>query len=177
MKLSESSALNKFDTPFFNWRTKMKALMMTLLLMGMSLFPMAQALADGPCSAKAMVGRWVYASGVSQSQQALDPPPPAVTLSSIGTINVDRFGNISGKYDLTVLGIVFMADVTYTGFLTVNPDCTGTLFYQASNGSMRTDSIVVVNRNEMLGMSRDPQTVFTYQVRRISSEPANDDDD
>jgi hypothetical protein len=146
----------------------MKALTMTILLTGMSLVPMAQALADSPCSTQAMAGRWVYASTVSQ--QVLAPGLPPITFSSIGTINVDRYGTISGKFDFTALDLVFFPDVAYTGSVNVNPDCTGTLYFLTSDGFERTDSIVVVDRNEMLGMSRDPLAVFTYQVRRIKSK-------
>ncbi len=146
----------------------MKSLTMTILLTGMGLLPMAQALADDACSTKAMAGRWVYASSVNQ--QVLDPLLPVIATSSIGIINVDRHGNISGKFDFTMLDIGFFPDITYTGSLTVNPDCTGILYFLTVDGFERTDSIVVVDRNEILGMSQDPQTVFTYQVRRISSK-------
>ena len=153
----------------------MRALMMTILLTGMGLLPMSQALADGPCSTRALAGHWVYASSVGQ--QVSDPLLPAIAVSSLGTINIDRQGNISGKFDFTVQGVGSFLDITYTGSVTVNPDCAGILYFLTSDGGERTDSIVVVDRNEMLGMSLDDQTVFTYQVRRISSKPANDDDD
>ena len=62
----------------------------------------------------------------------------------IGTMNIDRDGSVSGKFDLTVQDFIFLSDITYTGSVTVNPDCTGTLTFVTSFGSMRTDSIVVV---------------------------------
>ena len=55
-------------------------------------------------------------------------------------------------------------------------DCTGTVSFATSVGSVRTDSIVVVNRREILGMSQDPANLWTYQVRRIAGPGrANDD--
>ena len=154
----------------------MKSLMMTILLMGMGLLPTAQALAGGPCSTKAIAGSWVFATGVGR-QMLGDPFPPGKDITAIGTMNIDRFGNISGKFDVTVQDFASIPDVTYSGAVTVNPDCTGTLIFVTSVGTERTDSIVVVDRREMLAMSRDPANLWTYQVRRISSKPADVDDD
>ena len=151
----------------------MKALMMKLLFVSISLLPITQVLADRPCSTQAMAGNWVYASSVSQ---AIGPDGVARPITSIGTINVDKHGNVSGKFDVAILGVFFIPDNTYVGTLTVAPDCTGTLYFLQSNGFERMDSIVVVNRSEMLGMSQDPNVIFTYQVRRISSKPVDDDD-
>jgi len=153
----------------------MKSLRMTLLIIGISLLPITQALADSPCSTRAMAGHWVYASSIGQT--VADPSLPAIFISSLGTINIDKNGNISGTFDFNGLGLFFIPDITATGSITVKPDCRGTLYFLSSTGSERTDSIVVVSRNEMLGMSQDPQSVFTYQVRRISGEPFKDDDD
>ncbi len=154
----------------------MKALTMTILLMGMGLLPTAQALADGPCSTRAIAGRWVFATGVGR-QMFGAPFPPGKVVTAIGTMNIDRDGSVSGKFDLTVQDFIFLSDITYTGSVTVNPDCTGILTFVTSFGAMRTDSIVVVDRREMLGMTQDPLNLWTYQVRRISSKQANDDGD
>ena len=154
----------------------MKALTMTILLTGLSLLPMAQALADNSCSTQAMAGHWVYASSVGLTTSG-DSAVPANRITSIGTVNIDKYGNMSGKFDLTVEDLISVLDITYTGWISVNSDCTGTVYFLTSTGSERTDSIVVVDRTEILGMSRNPANIFTYQVRRISGKPANDDDD
>jgi hypothetical protein len=38
----------------------------------------------------------------------------------------------------------------------------------------RTDSIVVLSRSEIWGMSQDPLNLWTYKVRRISKVPGQD---
>ena len=66
-----------------------------------------------------------------------------------------------------------------TGTVVVNPDCTGTLTFNTNAGTTRTDSIVIVNRRAMLGMSQDPQNLWTYKARRIGTglQRGNRDDD
>ncbi len=152
----------------------MKALTMTILLMGMGLLPTAQVLAGDACSTRAIAGSWVFATGVGR-QMFGDPFPLGKDITAIGTMNIDRDGSLSGKFDTTIQDSLFLPDNTYTGSVIVNPDCTGTLSFVTSFGVARTDSIVVVDRREMLGMSQDPVNLFTYQVRRISSGPANDE--
>ncbi len=154
----------------------MKALTMTILLMGMGLLPTAQALADDLCSTRAIAGRWVFATGVGR-QMFGDPIPAGKDITAIGTMNIDRDGNLSGEFDFTIQDFFFFPDNTYSGSVTVDPDCTGTLSFVTSDGTARTDSIVVVDRSEMLGMTQDPLNLWTYQVRRISSKQANDDGD
>ncbi len=151
----------------------MKALTMTILLMGMGLLPMAQVLAEDGCSTRAIAGRWVFATDVGRQMLGF---PLDKDITAIGTMNIAKDGSVSGKFDTTVQDTIFLSDITYAGAVIVNPDCTGTLTFVTIFGA-RTDSIVVVDRREMLGMSQDPLNLFTYQVRRISSKPASDGDD
>ena len=87
----------------------------------------------------------------------------------MGTMNFDREGNLSGTFDVTVAEFTFLADNAYSGSVTVNPDCRGTLVFITSLGTMRTDSIVVLSRSEIWAMSQDPANLWTYRVRRIPS--------
>ena len=169
-----SGTLNKLNTRS-KGRTKMKTLSITILLMGMGLLPAAQALADGACSTRSMAGRWMFATGIGR--QSLEGFPVGKDITAIGIFSVDRFGNATGSFDVTVQDTVFFPNVTFTGSLTVNRDCTGTLTFITSAGTARTDSIVVVSRREMLGMTQDPANLWTYQVRRISSNNHDDDSD
>jgi len=152
----------------------MRTLTMTILLMGMGLLPTAQALADGPCSTRAIAGSWVFATGIGRQMLGF---PLEKDITAIGTMNIAKDGSLSGKFDATVQDTIFLPDNTYAGAVIVNPDCTGTLTFITSAGPVRTDSIVVVDRREILGMSQDPLNLWTYQVRRISGKPAEDDDD
>ena len=149
---------------------------MTILLMGIGLLPSAQALADGPCSVKTIAGHWVFATGIGRQMLGV-PFPAGKDITAIGTMNIAKDGSLSGKFDATVQDTFFLPENTYNGSVTVNPDCTGTLIFITSAGTARADSIVVVDRREMLAMSQDPFNLWTYQIRRISGKPANDDDD
>jgi hypothetical protein len=131
------------------------------------LFGPAPALANPPCSVRSLAGAWVFATDVGQ--QMILPAPGDIT--AIGTINIDREGNISGKFDFTVAGFGFFPNNSYTGSITVNPDCTGTVTFVTSAGTGRTDSIVVVNRNEIWSMSQDIFNLWTARARRISKVP------
>ena len=154
----------------------MKTLLLVALAMLMSA-PMVQALAnDGACSTRAIAGQWVFATNVGR-QMLGEPFPPEKDITAIGTMNIDRHGNVSGTFDVTVQDFAFIPGIPYNGSVTVNPDCTGILDFVTGVGSQRTDSIVVVNRREMLGMSQDPQNLWNYQVRRIANHVAGDDDD
>ena len=110
-----------------------------------------------------------------------DTPRSALTgggdITAIGTMNINKDGSLNGKFDVTVPGAFFLENLIYSGSVTVNPDCTGTLTFITSAPSERTDSIVVVDRREMLAMSQDPENLWTYQIRRISSKRPKDDDD
>lgn len=146
-------------------------LISTALFAGLLL--MQSAGATERCSGKHMAGRWVFATSIGQQMLGV-PFPPGKDITAIGTMNIERDGSLSGKFDVTVAEAFFQPDVTYAGSIIVNPDCTGTITFMTSAGSARTDSIVVVDRSEMLGMSQDPDNLWTYQVRRISSNRRKD---
>ena len=148
------------------------ALVTTALVLTLTGTP---ALAGKACTTKMLAGKWVFATGIGR--QALGEPfPPDKDISAIGTFNVARDGALSGSFDVTVQDFGFIPGVEFSGSLMVNPDCTGTVSFATSVGSVRTDSIVVVNRREILGMSQDPANLWTYQVRRIAGPGrANDD--
>ncbi len=154
----------------------MKSLTMAILLMGMGLLPTVQALADGSCSTRSLAGRWMFATGIGR--QSLGPPfPVGKDITAIGIFSVDRFGNATGSFDATVQDFFFLPNNTFTGSVIVNADCTGTLTFITSAGTARTDSIVVVSRREILGMTQDPANLWTYQMRRLPNHSAKDHHD
>jgi len=118
------------------------------------------------CSTEALAGKWIFATGVGR-QMLGEPFPPDQDITAIGTWNVDRHGNLEGVFDVTVENFAHLADVSYSGSVTVNDDCRGTVEFVTSAGSARTDSITVVSPWEILGMSRDPANLWTYEVRRL----------
>jgi hypothetical protein len=81
-------------------------------------------------------------------------------------MNIDKNGGLEGKFDATVGGVAFLPNNTYSGTVMVNSDCTGTLTFVTSRGTVRTDSIAVLSWYEMWGMSQDLGNLWTYRVRR-----------
>jgi len=121
---------------------------------------------DNQCSGTALTGNWMFATGIGR-QSLGEPFPPGKDITAIGTMTIDGDGEIAGRFDATVQDSVFLPANAYTGLLVVNADCTGTLTFVTSQDTQRTDSIVVVNSNEIIGMSRDPANLWTYRARRI----------
>ena len=127
------------------------------------------AVADDSCSLHAITGKWLFATNIGR-QMLGEPFPPDKDITAIGTMNIARDGTLSGTFDVTVEDFAFIPGVVYTGSVTVNPDCTGVLNFATSVGSVRTDSIAVLSRREVLGMSQDPMNLWTYQIRRIAAD-------
>ena len=138
--------------------------LIALLTLGL---PIAPALADQDrCSTSMLAGRWLFATGIGH--QALDNAPPPGDITALGTMNIRRNGTLEGAFDVTFEGAAFAPGLVYTGSVVVNSDCTGTLSFVTSAGTVRTDSIAVLNRYEIWAMSQDPKNVWTYRVRRVS---------
>ena len=139
-----------------------------ILILAMTWHSGAFADGGGPCSTKDMAGGWLFATDVGHIFDF------GGDITAIGTMNIDRRGNLAGTFDATVQNVIFLPDITYEGTIVVNSDCTGHLTFVTSLGAIRTDSIAVVSRTEFWGMSQDFNNLWNYSVRRIS---AHDDDD
>lgn len=119
------------------------------------------------CSVRDIAGKWLFATSIGR--QMLPDLPPDKDMTALGTWNVKRDGSMSGKFDVTVQDSFFVPGVRYEGSVTINRDCTGTVTFVTELGSARTDTIAIVGRNEIIGMSQDPLNLWTYQVRRVSN--------
>ena len=119
---------------------------------------------DRGCSTRTIAGSWLFASDIGEVAGVGH-------MTAIGTLNVDREGNISGKFDVTLGQIAFLSD-TYSGSIKVNPDCTAVGTFTTSDGSGRTDSMVILD-GEIWGMSQDPSTLLTFRAKRISKRPVS----
>jgi len=141
----------------------------SMILLGSLLAAHAASAAAGgksDCSVRAVAGKWAFMTGIGR-QMLGEPFPPGKDVTALGTMNIDRHGNLEGVFDLTVQDFAFIPRLTYAGSITVNDDCTGTVEFVTSNGAARTDSIVVLSGREMRGMSQDPNNLWTYEVRRL----------
>ena len=119
------------------------------------------------CSLRDVVGKWIFVTSIGR--QMLPGMPPEKDMTALGTWNVSSDGAMSGSFDVTVQDTFFMPEIGYAGTVTVNPDCTGTISFVTELGSVRTDTLAIVGRGEILGMSQDPFNLWTYQVRRVGS--------
>ena len=119
-----------------------------------------------PCSVGSIAGAWVFATGIGQ--QAFPNFPSDGDITAIGTMNIGKDGSVEGVFDNNFAEFMAFTNNTYSGSVTVTPDCLGELTFVTSSGITRVDTIAIVSRDEFLGMSRDPNNLWTYQVRRIS---------
>ena len=143
----------------------MTPLVRTILVLALASFVGSPVLANDDCSTNSIAGDWVFATGIGR-QMLGGPFPPDKDITAIGTMTFAPDGSVSGVFDATVQDTFFLPDNTYSGSVVINRDCTGTLTFITSAGTVRTDSIVVVERSEILGMSQDPSNLWTYVVRR-----------
>lgn len=155
----------------------MKSLAVTVLAFTLVTGVAAPASADGQgCSTKGVAGQWIFATGIGR-QMLGGPFPPNKDITAIGKLTFEKNGSVTGRFDVTVEEFAFFPDNTVEGTIVVYPDCTGYLTFVTSAGTARTDSIAVVSRREILGMTQDPNNLWTYQVRRLSGATNYRDDD
>ena len=153
-------------------KTAATALGMTMLVvaaaavigLGVGLGP-AGAEEGRECSVEHIAGSWLFATQVGHLAAA------SSDITALGTMNIDREGNVTGEFDVTVAEVAFGPGNTYWGSVAVNPDCTGTLTFETDRPSERTDSIAILSDNEMWGMSQDKNNLWNYDIRRISGQP------
>jgi hypothetical protein len=112
------------------------------------------------CSVRALAGAWVFGTDAGQIAGVGG-------ITAVGTLNIDRKGQVSGKYDYTIAQLGFFAGNAYTGTVTVNPDCTGTITFEDESGG-GVSSIVIASSDEFWGISQDPGILWTVRARRIS---------
>lgn len=147
----------------------LKACAVAALVIGIS----APALAgdgNGFCSTQNLAGRWLFFTEVGQQSLGLGGDGD---ITALGTMNIDKEGNVSGTFDVTVADLFSAPDIGYGGTVTVFPDCIGTLVFITDLGTTRTDRIAVLSRNEIRGMSLDPLNLWTYWARRIPGQPSD----
>lgn len=119
------------------------------------------------CDTKMLAGKWIFATGVGQIADQ-DTGEPIGKITALGTMNITRKGAVEGVFDATIDLVTFVPGATYSGSAMLNPDCTGTLSFVTDAGRARTDSIALVEHDEIRAMSQDPLNLWTYRVHRIS---------
>ena len=129
----------------------------------------------GVCTAPTIAGAWVFTTDVGQ----LHLPSGVQSITAIGTANFDTAGNQSGVFDFTFDGGTVAGSGTYSGSVTVNPDCTGTSRFTTNTGASRTDSIVIMeDGKEIWGMVQENLNpsgervglTWTFRFKRITTD-------
>ena len=116
---------------------------------------------DGFCSTQNLAGNWLFFTEVGHTE--LGGPD----ITALGTMNIDKEGNVNGTFDVTVANVISLPEIGYDGTVTVDSDCIGTLVFETDLGAVRTDRIAVFSRDEFRGMSLEPDNQWTYWARRI----------
>jgi len=139
------------------------------LLLAAFTLPLPAAAQERPCGLEHLVGEWVFATDVGR--QALVPAEGDIT--AIGAFHVAADGVLSGIFDVTFEEFMHIPDIEYGGSISVGADCRGVVSFVTATGSMRTDSVVVVNSDLMIAMSRDTNNLWTYAMHRIDRGPSS----
>jgi len=111
---------------------------------------------EDTCTLASLEGGWGFAlSGT------LLAGPAAAT----GVLTVDGEGNFSGYNTLSLNGTILSE--TFTGTVTVNPDCTTSATVVGSvAGEAHFDGVLVAGSREILLIRRDPGTVLFGSAKK-----------
>ena len=119
-----------------------------LMLMMLSMFVVTSGV-HADCTKATAAGKWGFST--NGSIPAIGP------VAATGIFTQDTSGNITGTQTRSLNGDI--ADETFTGTATVNPDCTGTDTIQVFDGGVlvRTTTLHVVYDDN----GREARAVFT----------------
>jgi hypothetical protein len=132
------------------------------LCLGMLMFAGAASAHEDGCSIEKLAGRWAFATDVGHETITFGGD-----ITALGVFRLARNGAVSGEFDVTFESNLFVPGVTFEGTMTVDRDCRGSLTFVTATGATRTDSIFVLNRYQIWGMSQDPQNLWTYRAARV----------
>ncbi len=115
-----------------------------------------------PCSIATIAGAWVFATDIADFGGT-------VHMSALGTYNIALDGAVSGTFDRNLPNRADQG-LTYTGTVTVNPDCTGIVEFTDSTGTTVVQHIVIGrDGNEIWGMffGQPLGLIWTYKAMRV----------
>lgn len=129
-----------------------KRLIITTLTVVLGAAAIAQASDVGRCSRASVAGKWAFTT--TGSIPGIGP------VAAVGSFTQDASGNLKGSQTRSLNGDV--ADETFTGTASVNPDCTGADVIQVfqSGVLVRTSSLSVVYDEN----GQDVRAIFTSLV-------------
>jgi hypothetical protein len=113
------------------------------------------------CSVHSLVGNF----GLTVTGQNILPPSTAIPIATVGVVNFDGEGALSGNVTTSFGGNV--GNVSITGTYTMQSNCTGTFGVVFDNGFVISNSFVLVDEGrEMLFIQTDQGTINTGKARR-----------
>jgi hypothetical protein len=128
---------------------------------------------EGECSNASVAGKWTFTT--SGSIPSIGP------VAAVGSYVADRSGNLQGSQTRSLNGDI--ANETFTGTATINPDCTGTDVIQVfiSGVLVRTSTLSVIYDPDrstaraiftslVLPDNTSLPTVLTIDAKRVSPE-------
>ena len=118
------------------------------------------------CSVRDLAGKWVFYTDVGTDHQL-----GGVLITALGTMNIDYSGNVEGTFDVNAEQLFTFSGLEYFGEASINSNCMGTLVFQTNAPSERTDSILLINRHTIQGMSITDGVIWTYTAKRIQGHP------
>ena len=148
-------------------------------VLSMSLMVMAKENNKGDehgytCTTAKVAGEWGY----TETGWVI-LPSGSIPYGSVGRLNVDRDGNVSGRRTASAAGQIKTGSIE--GKIEVNPDCTGTLtqtLCEDSGGcSTATKAIVFLNNAteaHMIITSSGLPVVLTVVAKKVSADHANE---
>jgi hypothetical protein len=138
----------------------------TLVLLSLALFPAAaqQAMA-ADCTLASAAGSWTYSfNGSVFNAQA----NTFVPLASMGKIDFDGHGKVTGSETDASPASIQPVPVTYSGTYTENPDCSGTITLTTSASQTLTVSFEDANDgNEAYLIITSKGFVMTGTTKRV----------
>ena len=129
------------------------------------------------CSTSDLAGKWVFYTDVGHDLPALNKPLPLGLITALGTMNINRAGELEGVFDFNAENFPYpiesRLDLSFIGNATLNNDCRGRLTFVTSNGDARNDSFVLIGKKKIRAMSLRTDVIWTYTAERISKRSDN----
>ncbi len=129
------------------------------------------------CSSAKVAGTWGY----TETGYLIDPstnPPTKYPYASVGRLEVDRYGHVSGRRTASLAGTILTG--TIVGTITVKPGCTGTLTQtltedSTGNSSTTVKDIVFVDKaTEARMIVTSNGAVLNVVAKKVSSGHGNE---
>ena len=113
------------------------------------------------CTVRSLAGNF----GLTVTAMNIVPPSTSIPIVSVGLVNFDGAGSLSGAVTTSFGG--FIGTDSITGSYTVEANCTGSFSVTFSNGFTISHNLVIVDEGKEIDfIQTDQGTVTTGRARR-----------